>query len=65
MTDPKTSSRHYPKPSPEHFLQQDVVRLASALDAIDDDMAQLFAQAARNQRRIKLNQLIGETLFTL
>ena len=67
-----TLNRDYPLPHPDNLLQEDVLNLSQALSLIDRDMAaqmketQQSAQIIQKQlRRIKINQLLSDQLFTL
>ncbi|ALU44628.1 hypothetical protein [Pseudoalteromonas rubra] len=72
MHNPQTPHFSLPLPHPDNLLQQDVLRLANALTAVD---TQLFQQQHVQQqqylavqeklRRSRLNQLLGEPLLAL
>ncbi len=62
----------YPLPHSENLLQQDVTRIRDALVAIDADVwQQQQSEQAQQQvvtehfRRIKLNNLLGESLLMI
>lgn len=74
MFDNRTLHQDYPLPDADNFLQDDVVRIAEALTAIDNDffqstldlqekLAQEERITAEKFRRIKINHLLGDQLL--
>ncbi|MEJ6474127.1 hypothetical protein [Pseudoalteromonas piscicida] len=67
-----TPYQQYPLPHPDNLLEQDVQRLINAIKAIDTDIHQLqMAHTQANMdldkrfKRLRLNQLLGESLLPI
>ncbi|WDE04666.1 hypothetical protein SG34_025605 [Thalassomonas viridans] len=76
MFDNRTLHQDYPLPDADNFLQDDVVRIAEAITAIDNDFHQNSIDLqekleqeerinAERFRRIKINHLLDEQLFNV
>lgn len=53
MTDNNlTANRHYPQPSPEHFLSEDVFRIRNGFNMLDSDVTQIFIEQNAIQRDV-------------